>query len=312
MKPKASLEQEISERFGLSAPTLVSTLGKSPPITFSRLKSDRPQREPTKAPRAEDAYTIHVMLQPVTEMQLWLNGREHHVPPMPAGGVVIGHLENGPIAQYRSPCDFMRLYIAKATIDELSDSAFGRTPEGLRRPDHGAGDPVLHSLASVGAELVRRQSPNDQLLLDQLALAIHAHLTHAYAGPPRDPRQASVGGLAPWQEKRAKAFFEANLGEAVSLAEVAGLCGISPSHFARAFRAATGRPPHRWLLERRIEAAKAALRLSDGPLAEISKACGFSDPSHFSRAFSQATGETPAAWRRSHGRTTHLPISPSP
>lgn len=119
MKPKASLEQEISERFGLSAPTLVSTLGKSPPITFSRLKSDRPQREPTKAPRAEDAYTIHVMLQPVTEMQLWLNGREHHVPPMPAGGVVIGHLENGPIARYRSACDFLRLYIAKATIDEL-------------------------------------------------------------------------------------------------------------------------------------------------------------------------------------------------
>jgi AraC-like DNA-binding protein len=242
------------------------------------------------------------MLRQSTDMQLWLNGREEDMPVINAGGIVISNFENDPIAHYSSAFDFFRIYIAKSTIDELSDSAFGKTPEGIRRPDYGTNDPLLFSLALAGAELVERQSADDQLLLDQLALAIHAHLTHAYAGLPRDARPANLGGLAPWQAKRAKAFLEANLSGTVSLAEVAGLCGISPSHFARAFRAATGRPPHRWLLERRVEAAKEALKTSDSPLAEIATVCGFSDPSHFSRVFSQATGETPAAWRRSHGR----------
>jgi AraC family transcriptional regulator len=291
-------EREISERFGIPAPTLISALGNATPLAFSRLKCETPGQGPTKAPRLEDAYSVHIMLQQSTKMRLWLNGREEDLPTMPKGSVIIGYLETKPVAEYQSSFDFLRVYITKAALDELSETAFGNRSEGLRRPDYGDSDPVLFSLASAAAVLVGRRLPEDQLLLDQLALAFHAHISQAYAGSPRDARPSSSGGLAPWQERRAKDYFEANLTQTASLSEVARACGLSPAHFARSFRASTGRPPHQWLLERRVEAAKRALKTTATPLSEISKNCGFSDPSHFSRIFSKATGEAPAAWRR--------------
>jgi AraC-like DNA-binding protein len=306
MKPEQSIEREISDRFRTSAPTRVSSLAHAPAIAFSRIKCEQPGHGRSKTPRPEDAYAIHIMLAPTSQMGLRVNGRQIAIPALPRGGVILEHLEAEPVADYQSAFDFLRLYIARSTLDALSEGSSDRPFEGLRRPEYGAGDPMLLSLALSTAELLRRGLPEDQLLLDQMALAFHAHLVQAYAGASRDPRLSTHGGLAPWQEKRAKAYLEANLGQAISLAEVAAVCGLSASHFARAFRAATGRPPHQWLLQRRIDAAKRALKASDQPLAQIAELCGFSDPSHFSRAFGKATGETPAAWRRSQGRSRAL------
>ena len=74
--------------------------------------------------------------------------------------------------------------------------------------------------------------------------------------------------------------------------------GLSPSHFARAFRGSTGMPPHRWLLNRRIEKAKDALHNTQASLAAVATACGFADQSHFTRVFTRFVGISPGAWRR--------------
>ena len=63
------------------------------------------------------------------------------------------------------------------------------------------------------------------------------------------------GGLAPWQERRAKEMLVADLAGATPLAEMATACGLSPGHFARAFRRSTGLAPHAWLLKARVEHA---------------------------------------------------------
>jgi AraC-like DNA-binding protein len=76
------------------------------------------------------------------------------------------------------------------------------------------------------------------------------------------------------------------------------LAGLSAKHFARAFRQSTGVPPHRWLIEKRIERAKALLLGGGLSLAEIALACGFADQSHFTAAFRRGTGITPGAYRR--------------
>jgi AraC family transcriptional regulator len=126
-------------------------------------------------------------------------------------------------------------------------------------------------------------------------LATHAMLT------PDPPPMASPpvrGGLAPWQERRAKELMSTHLGREISLAFVAGECGLSVSHFARSFKQCTGTPPHRWLLENRVERAKELLTDAEPPLAEIALECGFSDQSHFTRVFSRTVGTSPGTWRR--------------
>ena len=296
-----TIEAEISDRFRVPAPTLLSSVGKSPPVAFSWLRSAMPTPKKSKAARPEDAYVVHVMLGERADVQLWLNGREVQVPPLQRGALLVGHLESTPVAGFNSDIDFVRFYVSKSTLDELAESAGRPRPEGLRRPEHGARDPILYHLAAAAAPLVQRGGGGDQLLLDHVAMAFLTRLLSVYGGAPLDARPHQCN-LAPWQERRVKEFIDKNIARNVSLLEIAGACGLSPSHFARAFRNTTGRPPHRWLLERRVEAAKTLLSATEAPLAQIASDCGYCDPAHFSRVFRQMVGEPPAAWRRSNRR----------
>ena len=107
------------------------------------------------------------------------------------------------------------------------------------------------------------------------------------------------GGLAPWQQRRATELLLSGIGRHVSVADLASACGLSESHFVRAFRQSTGLPPHQWVLARRIERSKELLSISPSQsLSEVAVACGFADQSHFTRTFSRMAGLTPGAWRR--------------
>jgi transcriptional regulator GlxA family with amidase domain len=93
-------------------------------------------------------------------------------------------------------------------------------------------------------------------------------------------------------------MFRSDLSDNLSLNGVAAACKLSASHFARAFKASTGLPPHQWVMATRIEMARGILASSDTPLVEIAGMCGFADQSHFSRVFARIIGASPGAWRR--------------
>ena len=113
------------------------------------------------------------------------------------------------------------------------------------------------------------------------------------------PARLGVGtGLTSRQERLAKELMSASFDSRLSLADIAQQCSLSVSHFARGFRQATGMPPHRWLVQRRMEAAQTMLLAGDLPIAQIAQACGFADQSSFTKAFMRRVGTTPAAWRR--------------
>ena len=136
-----------------------------------------------------------------------------------------------------------------------------------------------------------------RLFMDHLALAISAHVAQTYGGmaPYSKPIQ---GGLAPWQEKRAKDMLAGDLTGATPLHEIASACDLSVSHFSRAFRRSTGLAPHAWLLQTRVETAKEMLRRRDASLSMVALACGFADQSHFTRVFTRRVSLSPGAWRK--------------
>jgi AraC family transcriptional regulator len=68
------------------------------------------------------------------------------------------------------------------------------------------------------------------------------------------------GGLAGWQQKKVAEFIEEHLREEISLHHLAEIAQLSRHHFARAFKRSFGVPPHRYLVNRRIERAKLLLR----------------------------------------------------
>ena len=86
--------------------------------------------------------------------------------------------------------------------------------------------------------------------------------------------------------------------ERLSLSELAGVAGLSPSHFSQAFRQTTGMPPYRWQLSSRVQKAQTLLLEGKLNLAEVALATGFVDQSHFTRTFRRFTGVTPSVWLR--------------
>ncbi|MBP7336362.1 helix-turn-helix domain-containing protein [Niveispirillum sp.] len=106
-----------------------------------------------------------------------------------------------------------------------------------------------------------------------------------------------ASGLSPMQLRRVLLFVEQNLDDDLSLVTLAAVAGLSPSHFARRFKAALGEAPHRYVLARRVNWAKRLLLETEMPLAEIAAAAGFSSQAHLTGIFGRAVGVTPGAYR---------------
>jgi AraC family transcriptional regulator len=79
---------------------------------------------------------------------------------------------------------------------------------------------------------------------------------------------------------------------------MAAVARLSPYHFARQFKRATGLPPHQYVIARRVERAKQLLHAGDDlSLAQVAARAGFSNQSHFSLHFKRLVGVTPRRFR---------------
>ena len=72
---------------------------------------------------------------------------------------------------------------------------------------------------------------------------------------------------------------------------------LSPFHFSRAFKSATGESPHAYLVKARVEAAMLLLSRTDLPIAQVGRKLGFSTPGHFTALFRRIAGMTPSQFR---------------
>ena len=105
------------------------------------------------------------------------------------------------------------------------------------------------------------------------------------------------GGLPPWRLRRVRDHIEQNIAEAITIARLATITGLSASHFCRAFKASMGETAHQYIMRRRVHHAQAMILQGDA-LCQVAVACGLSDQAHLSRVFKRYTGQTPKTWRR--------------
>lgn len=104
---------------------------------------------------------------------------------------------------------------------------------------------------------------------------------------------------------RAKDRMDAASHEEWPVERLASVSGVSEAHFARSFKDAFGVPPHRYLLTRRIERAKALLRDTDQPIIDIAFQTGWNSLGTFGRIFRDITGESPSELRARERAARH-------
>lgn len=144
--------------------------------------------------------------------------------------------------------------------------------------------------------------PADSLFLEQTEHLLLRHLVRHHSDAARAASRIlgiRVNPLRRSVTRRVEEYIEANLGADVSLHILAELAHMSVDHFVRAFRNATGKTPHRFVLERRLGHAAEMLRTGRASIAEVARGCGFRSAAHFSVKFHARFGVTPSQYRRS-------------
>ena len=93
-------------------------------------------------------------------------------------------------------------------------------------------------------------------------------------------------------------WLSAHYTEELRVADAAGVCSFSASHFMRWFRQMTGQSFIAFLKEYRLNAAAEALHTTDDTVLSIASRCGFENLSYFNRAFKAHFGLTPREHRK--------------
>ena len=146
-----------------------------------------------------------------------------------------------------------------------------------------------HLLSYAGAELARYGSDPQlaRALGGVLLRALHLRL---FGEQPR--RAPSALDL-----QRLDAYINSHLSRRISVAELAGVVCLSPSHFHAQFKDDVGLTPHQYLLKTRLDRAARLLRESPLPLVRIAEECGFSSQSALTTAMRRYLGLTPKRLR---------------
>jgi AraC-like DNA-binding protein len=150
-------------------------------------------------------------------------------------------------------------------------------------------DPRL--LAAIGPALAEIDLPLEELERDQIVAGVAQALAEADRSVPSKKLSATDRRAV----LRARDYLAANCQRSVRSHQLEAITGLGRYDLARQFRRCFGTSPHRYLVMRRLDRAR-ALIAAGTPLAEAALAAGFADQSHFSRHFKRAYGLAPGRW----------------
>jgi AraC family transcriptional regulator len=268
-------------------------------LKWSGLEAVRYRGAPASelSPPAMTHHRFILFARPPEELDLLCDGVKRHVPP-PAGSIML--VPAGTPARYRwsGHMDTLNIYLEPGLFGRVATEAFDLDPARLTVPPLDGLDlpHVRAAMRAVDAELASGGIGGRlaaESLANVLAVCLIRHLT-----TPGRPQQGRDGVLPQRRLRAVIDYVEENLDAGLSLEQMAAAAQLSAYHFARQFKAATGHPPHQYVILRRVERAKQLIRrTTEASLAEVAALAGFSDQSQFTRHFKRLVGATPGQFR---------------
>src|SRR5437867_1437837 len=166
-------------------------------------------------------------------------------------------------------------------------------PVHLRRTYAVESPQIRHLMLALKYEADSRNA-HGLAMVEAVTTAL-GHLLVRHAGIEQPRPVHSRGGLSSAAKSRVLELIEAALDARLTVEMLSREVGLSPAHFARAFKETMGRAPHQYLLALRLERARRLLETTEVSLSDIAHRAGFADQAHFTRLFERAFGTTPGA-----------------
>ena len=256
---------------------------------------------------AEDAFetsptpdqTVVVMTRGEQRLQSYRDGVWRSATYLPG---TVGLTPGGTVRRLRrrinrdaGPACKINIYIPQLFFAEAADQ-LGGTPTGTRLTSLGHLDNAVRHLALSLLRAMRAGAPD--IYAESAVRWLALHVLTLSLGLGQREGALHPKNLGDRRLRKALDCIEQRYAEPLSVGDLAAAAGVSPFHFSRLFRQATGVSPYQRLLDARLRAAKDMLEGSDTPTAEIARRCGFSRASHFAIHFSRRFGVSPRDFRR--------------
>ncbi len=242
-------------------------------------------------------HTLVLFNRPPDEMDLRYEDVDRHIPP-PAGSISVIPAGSPVRWRWSGPKDSLHVFLEPRLVEQVAAESFGLDPARVVLPplDRLNLPQLRAAMQGVDGELTVGGAGGN-LASESLANVLAVYLIR-HVSAPRRPAREPDGKLPQGRLRVVVEHVEDHLDAGVTLEELATVAHLSPYHFARQFRAATGLPPHQFVIARRVERARQILQ-EDGdlPLAQVASRAGFSDQSQFSRHFKRLVGVTPGRFR---------------
>lgn len=306
-RPPASVDRTPTSHRHLKESSSIPSVVRADSFAITRLESPVGVADRITKVSSVPALLVSVSIKSLAigDYQLWLDDKHVPTPYIPAFRSNVIDLDAQPSCWVGSAFDYVLFHVPRTHLNDIA-ADLGIDPVETYRLSLDEEDLVLTQLTKSILPYIGQPGWPAPLALDHLNLILGAHLLQKYAGL-RKPTATSVGGLGPWQKRRATELLNENLAGRIQLSQLAQECGLSISHFARSFKASFGVSTHRWLVQRRIERSQELLIDTRDSLADVAEQAGFSDQAAFTRVFHQIVGISPGRWRRDHQRKeSHL------
>lgn len=194
---------------------------------------------------------------------------------------------------------FLHMYVGSNFVNKLGEElGYSQSRDIDLHVVGSTPSQFIHSIAEHLAHLLMTQQISNSLELSAYAQVVGIELLREFSHVGARAKFDKPQGLSMSRLNTTIEFIESHLDQNVTLKSLANLANLSPYHFSRSFKDATGLSPHAFLLSRRVSYARRMLEDPKEPIAVVAIASGFSSQQHFTTAFRKHTGMTPGAYRK--------------
>ncbi|WP_213775776.1 AraC family transcriptional regulator [Bradyrhizobium sp. dw_78] len=244
-----------------------------------------------------DGFVVTPCLLPTRLAEVQFDGRTVASSVLvPRGGLLVYSMKSSYQVHIPDPFDAVSFRLDQALLDRAAQRLGLPSAPELSEPFLSTSDEVLVNLSRALLPALRRPAEVTRLFAGHVVDAVVFHLVGKSA---RVRTEKETVTRQPAEKVQAALEYMLDCpSDDVDAAKLADLCGLSIDQFNRAFKIATGIPPHQWLVGERVRRARELLAETTIPISDIALCCGFADQSHLTRVFKGHVGASPGAWRR--------------